>query len=135
MPHLEAPVESSLPPAHAALAAFLPWLELRELLRKTLQIGDVSSALGWPRALGPELVRRWFSGPQVLCTLSHESDLEQPLAHVALPVDQAVALVDVCLGGAGRPSFASQAGVPSDAECGVLAYLAARCVRICAPAL
>ncbi|HEX6242061.1 MAG TPA: FliM/FliN family flagellar motor C-terminal domain-containing protein [Polyangiales bacterium] len=135
MPHLEAPVESSLSPARDPLAAFLPWLELRELLRKTAQIDEVSSAFGWPRALDAGLVQRWFSGPQVVCTLAHASDLDVGLTWLTLPVDQAVALVDLCLGGSGKPSVACQAGAPSDAECGVLAYLASRCVRICAPAL
>jgi hypothetical protein len=136
MPHREPPVESGSSPAHDPLATFVPWLELREVLRHTLQIeADVSSALGWPRAIGDGVAARWFSGPQVLCTFSHAGDEEQPLAHLALPVDQAVALVDLCLGGPGRPSVACAAGSPSEAECGVLAYLAARCVRICAAPL
>jgi hypothetical protein len=137
MPHREAPVESSLSPAQDPLAAFLPWLELREVLRHTLQLdGDVSSACGWPRTLlAAGHAERWLSGPRILCTFSHASDGEQPLVHLALPVDQAVALVDLCLGGSGKPSVPCQAGAPTDAECGVLAYLAARCVRICAPEL
>lgn len=135
MPHLGAPVESSLSPARDPLAAFLPWLELREVLRKTAQIDDVSSALGWPRALDAGLVQRWFSGPQVVCTFAHAGDLDAGLSWLTLPADQAVALVDLCLGGSGKPSVACQAGAPSEAECGVLAYLASRCVRICAPAL
>jgi hypothetical protein len=135
MPHLEPPVESCLSPARDPLAAFLPWLELREVLRKTAQIDEVSSALGWPRALDAALVQRWFSGPQVVCTLAHASDLDAGLTWLTLPVDQAVALVDLCLGGSGKASVACQAGSPSEAECGVLAYLASRCVRICAPAL
>ena len=135
MPHLEAPVESSLSQAHDPLAAFLPWLELRDVLRKTAQIDEVSSALGWPRALDAGLVQRWFSGPHVVCTLAHASDLDAGLTWLTLPADQAVALVDLCLGGPGKPSVACQAGAPNEAECGVLAYLASRCVRICAPAL
>lgn len=135
MPHLEVPVESSLSPPADPLVAFLPWPELREVLRKTAQIEEVSSALGWPRAWDPALIQRRFCGPHLVCTLAHANDLDAGLTWLTLPVDQAVALADLCLGGSGIPSVACRAGTPSDAECGVLAYLAARCVRVCAPAL
>jgi hypothetical protein len=135
MPHLEPPVEASLSTVGDPLAIFLPWLELRDVLRQTLQIAGVSSALGWPRLLTPELAARWFSGPQLLCTFADASDLDAATSFVGLPVNQAVALADLCLGGEGRAGVACEAGAPDEAECGVLAYVAARCVRICAPAL
>lgn len=135
MPHLEAPVEASLPTVGDPLAGFLPWLELRDVLRKTLQIGEVSSALGWPRLLDAEIAQRTFAGPHVVCTFAGGDDFEGARLFALLPTDQAVALADLCLGGDGRPSVPGPAGVPHDAECGVLAYLAGRCVRICAPSL
>jgi hypothetical protein len=135
MPHLEAPVEASLAAVGDPLADVLPWLELRDVLRQTLQIGEVSSALGWPRVCDAELAQRTFASPSVVCTFADVSAFEPPPAFVVLPTDQAVALADLCLGGEGRASVPGAAGVPHDAECGVLAYLAARCVRICAPTL
>jgi hypothetical protein len=135
MPYLEPPVEASLSTVGDPLGRFLPWLELRDVLRQTLQIADLSSAPGWPRGLSAEIAGRWFSGPQLLCTFSNASRLDAPGCYVALPVDQAVALADLCLGGEGRAGVACAAGAPDEAECGVLAYLAARCVRICAAPL
>jgi hypothetical protein len=46
-------------------------------------------------------------------------------------VEQAAELVERVLGGTGRGLVPSRAGLPSAAECGVLAYFAARCVRAC----
>lgn len=134
MPHLEAPVEASLPIVGDPLSGFLPWLELRDVLRQTLQIGEVSSALGWPRLCDAADAQRSFAGPHVVCTFA-DAGFAPQRAFAVLTSDQAVALADLCLGGDGRPSVPGLAGIPHDAECGVLAYVAGRCVRICAPAL
>jgi hypothetical protein len=63
--------------------------------------------------------------------LAHGATFDGSSCEVALPPEQALDLVDRVLGGNGRSTLPGRAGLPSDAECGVLAYLAARCVRAC----
>ena len=133
MPDPEAPVESRNAPD--AIAARIALADLNELLRKTLQLSGVRLAAGLPRRLSPEIAARWFAGPHVLLALSSRAHFDALAGFAALPVEQALALVDRALGGPGKGYVAGPAGAPSEAECGVLAYLAARCVRICAPSL
>lgn len=119
----------------ALFAALVPVAELREALRKILQLSQISCAFGLPRRVASATDTASFSGPHVVLTLSDDTHFERLSALVALPAGQALALVDRCLGGPGTASAVSMATAPTEAECGVLAYLAARCVRICAPTL
>jgi hypothetical protein len=52
----------------------------------------------------------------------------------ALPVDQAAGLLDRVLGGSGQSGVAGVAGTLSEAECGVLAHLAAQVCSACSAA-
>lgn len=133
MPDLEAPVESS----HAAnaLSARIPLADLNELFRKTLQLSKLALIPGLPRRISPESATRWFSGPHVLVALTRTTSFDALTGFVAVPVEQALAVVDRALGGPGQGYQAGPSGAPNEAECGVLAYLAARCVQLCAPDL
>jgi hypothetical protein len=129
MPHPEAPVESSLPQLGSAFRAAIAHPAVTEFVRRSLQIREPACALGLPRRVSPHVLTRWPSGPHVRVKLGRGAQFDATSCEVALPGEQAVELVDRILGGTGRGLAASKVGLPSAAECGVLAYFAARCIR------
>lgn len=129
MPHPEALVESSLPQLGSALRAAIAQPGLTDFVRRSVQIRALSCAIGLPRHAAPEVRARWLNGPHVRIKLGRGAQFDATFCEVALPAEQAVELVDRILGGTGRGLSASKAGAPSQAECGVLAYFAARCLR------
>ncbi len=131
MPYPEPPVESSLPELGSALRAQLARPELLEFLRRSLQIRELGCAFGLPRRLSPRVLRRWLGTPHVRITLASGADFDGTFCEIALPPEQAVELVDRVLGGSGRAAVPGKVGLPTAAECGVLAYFAARCARAC----
>jgi hypothetical protein len=96
-----------------------------------LQIRELSCAFGLPRRLSEPVMHRWLGTPHVRFTLAHGAAFDGTACEVALPPEQALDLADRVLGGTGRSPLPGRAGLPTAAECGVLAYLAARCVRAC----
>jgi hypothetical protein len=131
MPHPEAPVESSIYELGAALRARVARPGLLEFLRRSLQIREFGCALGLPRRLSPAVFERWLGTPHVFIALSSQASFDGALCEVALPPEQALDLVDRVLGASGRTMVPGQSCQPTAAECGVLAYFAARCVRAC----
>lgn len=131
MPYPELPVESSLPELGNALRAQLARPELLEFLRRSVQIRELGCAFGLPRRLSSRVFRRWLGTPHVRITLASGADFDGTFCEVALPPEQAVELVDRVLGGSGRAAVPGKVGLPTAAECGVLAYFAARCARAC----
>lgn len=129
MPHSEAFVESSLPQLGSALRAAIAHPGLTDFVRRSVQIRALSCAIGLPRRALAEVRTRWPGGPHVRIKLGRGAQFDATFCEVALPVEQAVELVDRILGGTGRGLSASSVGAPSQAECGVLAYFAARCLR------
>jgi hypothetical protein len=127
MPHPEAYVESSLPQLGSALRALITRPALTDFLRRSLQIRDLACAFGLPRRASTGVLQRWLSGPHVRVKLARGGQFDATSCEVALPAEQAAALVDRVLGGTGRGVVPSKAGLPSAPECGVLAYFAARC--------
>lgn len=116
----------------------LSWLEhddLCELLRKRAQVVDLRAQLALPRHAADENSSRWLSGTHVLCELASRERFGARACFIALPVDQAACLLDRVLGGSGQPGVAAAAGALSDAECGVLAHLAAQACAACGGAL
>lgn len=129
MPHPEAHVESSLRELGAALRVGIAQPALVEFLRQSLQIRALDCAIGLPRRLSEPVARRWLGTPHVRFLLARGGGFDGTSCEVVLPPEQALNLVDRVLGGNGRAALPGRAGLPSAAECGVLAYLAARCVR------
>jgi hypothetical protein len=131
MPYPEAPVESSLPQLGSALRAAIAHPAVTEFVRRSLSIRELACVVGLPRRVSAHVLARWPSGPHVRVRLGRGAQFDATSCEVALPGEQAVELVDRILGGTGRGLAASKAGLPSAAECGVLAYFAARCIRAC----
>jgi hypothetical protein len=132
MHYPEAPVESSLPQLGSQLHASLAQPALVDFLRRSLQIRQPTCSVGLPRRVSPDVARRWLSGPHVSVKLASGAQFDALFCEIALPAEQAVELSDRVLGGGtGRAPLPSKLGLPSAAECGVLAYFAARCVREC----
>jgi len=131
MPYTEPPVESSLPELGSALRAQLARPELLEFLRRSLQIRELGCAFGLPRRLSARTFRRWLAAPHVRVTLASGALFDGTFCEIAVPPEQAVELVDRVLGGSGRAAVPGKVGLPTGAECGVLAYFAARCARAC----
>ncbi len=89
----------------------------QELLRPTL---------GWPRLVSAAHQDGWLRASDVLVELAHSPAREPLELGIVLHAESATRLVDCVLGGPGSSALASAAGQPSEAECGVLAYAAAR---------
>jgi hypothetical protein len=131
MPYPELPLESSLPELGSALRAQLAHPALLEFLRRSLQIRELGCAFGLPRRLSARAFQRWLAAPHVRVALADRTQFDGTFCEVALPPEQAVELVDRVLGGSGRAGVPGKVGLPTAAECGVLAYFAARCARAC----
>lgn len=131
MPYPEPPVESSLPELGSALRAQLAHPALLELLRSSLQVREIGCAFGLPRRLSARVSQRWLGAPHVRIALGSRARFDAAACEIAMPPEQAVAIVDRVLGGNGRASVPGKVGMPTPAECGVLAYFAARCARSC----
>jgi hypothetical protein len=131
MPYPEPPVESSLPELGSALRAQLAHAALLEFLRRNLQIRELGCAFGLPRRLSARVFQRWLGAPHVRIALGSRALFDGTFCEIALPPEQAVELVDRVLGGNGRAAMPGRVGLPTAAECGVLAYFAARCARAC----
>jgi hypothetical protein len=111
-----------------ALAALLEQADLREVLRKSAQIVGLRGSLALPRQIANVSgAQSPLHGLQAVVELVGGATSASHGFALALPVEQAAALVDRLLGGPGVVGIASKVGALSDAECGVLAYLASRC--------
>lgn len=126
----EGATANNVPDLGRAITSQVAHVDLREALRKQLQLGALHARVGWPRAAqsaeaGLALQRGQLFGGRTCVQL--EALPSGAACAVLLHNDQASALVDRVLGGPGKLGVAGKAGALSDAECGVLAYFAARC--------
>ncbi|MDB4985767.1 MAG: hypothetical protein JWN04_945 [Myxococcaceae bacterium] len=135
--------------SHDAALAQLPDVPLGQDLRAIVgqpQLGDTFEKLfacalldvevGWPRLIEGRsakenersAARAWLRAGDVVIELAR-SPASSPLElGLSLGASSAVQLVDALLGGRVGSTISSASGQPSEAECGVLAYAAARLV-------
>jgi hypothetical protein len=126
MPPIDASSAPTLPDLGRVLLSWLEHADLCEVLRKRVQVVGLRADLGLPRRATSETCARWLSGSHLLCELANRERFGARACFFALPVDQAAGLLDRALGGSGQIGVAGVAGTLSDAECGVLAHLAAQ---------
>lgn len=120
----EGAAENSAPDVGQTVVSWIADADLRELLRKRLQLGVPRVTLGMPRVFargGAELL----VGPRTC--VWWERPAGGRVAGAFVRNEQAAALVDRVLGGPGRAGVAGRSGNLSDGEQGVLAYFVARC--------
>jgi hypothetical protein len=108
------------------LRQLLAAVELRELFQALFQRELTDSALGLPRWADATQLRAHIRASDAWVELARSPRVEAFDAAVVLSGEHATELVDRLLGGSGQASVAGQYGAPSAAECGVLAYGAAR---------
>ncbi len=115
-------------PAPLDLAPLLT--ELRKALLPTLG-AELTLELALPMlALAPDATQREErASPAAIVSLGVGPRPDAEMPWLWLDAALATNLVDRALGGRGQLGVATTAALPSDAECGVLAYLAARAVR------
>jgi len=101
-------------------------LPLRDTFR-TLFSGELlACSVGWPRRVRAERAADWLREPDVAVELTRSLPSETFTLALTLPGEGATRLCDRLLGAPSSSAMASRSGRPSDAECGVLAYAAAR---------
>jgi len=94
---------------------------------RTLLDGELRGCVpGWPRLRDDRLAGRWLRGSDVLIELAHQPPRSDFELAIALHADSATRVVERLLGAQESAAVASSSGSPSEAECGVLAYVAAR---------
>lgn len=99
---------------------------LRDAFRATFE-GTLSACIvGFPRMLSKAALAGWVKPSDTVVELARMPAREPFELGLLLHAESAVRLVDRVLGGPGDSAITSAAGAPSDAECGVLAYAAAR---------
>jgi hypothetical protein len=135
MPPFDASAVQTLPDLGRVLVSWFEHADLCEVLRKRAQVVGLRAQLGLPRRSTGETTSRWLSSMHAVCELGSRERFGARVFCLALPVDQAAALLDRVLGGSGQAGVASAAGTLSDAECGVLAHLAAQACAACGAAL
>lgn len=126
MPPFDASAAQTLPDLGRVLASWLEHADLCEVLRKRAQVVRLRAQAALPRRATSDTTSRWLSGVHVLCEFVSRERFGARQFFLALPVDQAAGLLDRILGGSGRSGVPGAAGALSDAECGVLAHLAAQ---------
>jgi hypothetical protein len=100
------------------------------LLRDTFRVlfgqelGEAAS--GWPRLVSASDHASWLHDGDAYVELARSPALDAHELGLSLSADSAARLVDALLGARVPSSLASAAGGMSEAECGVLAYAAAR---------
>lgn len=127
------------PRPHAPLGSTLRDLleapTLRDTFRMLFQQELLPCRVGWPRLLSGDphaqparaaLASRWLRTSDVVIELSQAPARESFAAGIVLQAESAARLVDWLLGAPGNSGAPSAASQPSEAECGVLAYAAAR---------
>lgn len=94
----------------------------RTLFRR--ELGGLRS--GWPRLVSAAEASGWLRSHDVMIELSR-TPLQEPFDFaIVLTAEGAARLCDLLLDAGGPSGFAGRRGGPSEAECGVLAYAAAR---------
>lgn len=99
---------------------------LRDGFRAVFDAELTTHRVGWPRRLARASREGWIRPSDVLIELAPRPACEPFALGLLLHAASATRLIERMLGGPGDAAPASASGVPSDAECGVLAYGAAR---------
>jgi hypothetical protein len=108
------------------LRAIVDEPQLRDCFRALFAHELATLNPGWPCQVDPAALSTWLRAGDVAVELAR-SPAREPLALLlVLPAESAVRLVDAVLGAPASSAIASASGQPSEAECGVLAYAAAR---------
>jgi hypothetical protein len=134
MPQLDASAFPALPDLGSVLTSWIEHADLCEVLRKRAQVVGLVGAVALPRRGTSETASRWLAGTHVVCEIVSRARFGARAFYLALPVDQAAGLLDRVLGGGGQAGVAAALGALSDAECGVLAHLAAHACAACGDA-
>jgi hypothetical protein len=110
----------------ALFQPFLRDLEVRDVVRALFDGALTACASGWPRLVGPASLASWLRRSDIFVELTCAPARQSFALAIALHADSATLVVDRLLGAAHRSGAASDSGGPSEAECGLLAYVAAR---------
>jgi hypothetical protein len=135
MPQLDASTAPALPDLGSVLTSWLEHADLCEVLRKRAQVRRLSGQAGLPRRGASEAAARWLSGVHAVAEFASRERFGARAFYLALPTDQAAGLFDRVLGGGGQAGIPARSGALSDAECGVLAHLAAHACAACSDTL
>jgi flagellar motor switch/type III secretory pathway protein FliN len=118
--------EPSCVPLDAALTTVVQDPRLSDTFR-ALFAGELrAGTVGWPCRVEGRAAPAWLRDGDVLVELSRAPQSEPLELAISLRADVATCLVEALLGAKVSSRLASAAGQPSEAECGVLAYAAAR---------
>jgi len=110
----------------ASVNEVLAGLQLRDTFR-TLFAGELlTCGVGWPRRVRAERAIDWLREPDVVVELTRSLPSEAFALALVVHGDGGARLCDRLLGAPSTSGVASRSGRPSEAECGVLAYAAAR---------
>lgn len=110
----------------APFMALLVAPQLRTLSQQLFGGACESVRVNIPRRLLPGAHERWFRGPELLVTCSQVPEDGARSAALLLPYAVALWLVERVLGGGAQLRVAPPASPLGEAECGVVAYAAAR---------
>lgn len=100
--------------------------DLREAMRALLDGAIERTLPGWPRLLTPTTAESWLRASDVAIELSSTPAHQAFELAVILPAISATRVVDRLLGAPSETGVPSAFGAPSEVECGLLAYVAAR---------
>ena len=110
----------------ASVNEVLAGLPLRDTFR-TLFAGELlACSVGWPRRVRAERAVDWLREPDVVVELTRSLPSETFALALVVHGEGGARLCDRLLGAPSTSGMASRSGRPSEAECGVLAYAAAR---------
>lgn len=110
----------------AALHVLLEDPMLADTFRATFDAELHGCDVDWPRHCAHADLTRWLRPTDVLIELTRTPAREPCELALALHTESATRAVERVLGAPVSSALASRSGAPSDAECGVLAYAAAR---------
>lgn len=120
------PLSRADDPAGTALTQALSASRWRDTFRVLFRREPHECRPDWPRKVCAETLARWLRPSDVLVELSPLPAREPLTLAIALHAESATRMVEWLLGAPESASMASRCGEPSEAECGVLAYAAAR---------
>lgn len=113
-------------PLDAALRALIADTALAGAFAATTGAALTDVVVDWPRRVVRDDLARWLRGGDALIELTRTPAREPLELGVVLHAESATRLVERILGGSASSAVPSAIGAPSEAECGVLAYAAAR---------
>jgi hypothetical protein len=100
--------------------------DLREVVRELLDGAVESVSPGWPRMLSPATDSSWLRGSDLAVELGARPPRGPFEIALVLTAASATRVVDRLLGAPSETGVPSASGAPSEVECGLLAYIAAR---------